>query len=243
VSTAAAKGPYVIDEFDAYTRVFREVRVWRWTSAGLAVVALFLVGLVVIQALQPPVVIVKDRTSTDPPTLAHPGDKPAVTATDAENFFLYVLRRRYGWESPTVMRDLDELHPLMTKEMGAAFAAFVNEPVAAPSARGQPADPEKRVPRVLSWMQTLVHNQVVLDRSAVDCRKGEPVNGVEQWYCRAFGVIETSLLGKPLGEAAAKRQRVEFRARFQPLPYDKRGVRLWGLGIAYLDTLDVTDTP
>lgn len=228
------------DEFDAYTRVFREVRFWRWVSLGASVLNLVLIFVILIQALQPPVVIVKDRSSSEAPSVIRSAEQPPVEVADAENFFIYVLRRRYGWESPTIMRDFEELHMLMTKEMGSAFAAYVNERIdpGTDKTGSTTTDPVTKMPRVFSWMKAMVRNSVSLDRADIECRKGEPVNGVDQWFCRGFGAIETMPMIKSMPEVAAERRRVEFRARFQPAPYDKSGVRIWGLGIAYLDALN-----
>ncbi len=225
---AAKQGLRLIDEFDAYTQVFRDAARWRRIALALGILVLALLFLVVVQAFRPPVVIVKDRTSSEKPDIIAGGAPPELATVDAENFFLYSLRRRYGWESLTLLRDFNELYELMTREMGAAFSTYVNEKVKV-GANGQ----EK--PRVLTWVESGIRNSVSLDRKSIECRKGEAVKGVDQWFCRGFGYIETQPMDGPAPEAAQIRKRVEFRSRFQPAPYDNR--RVFGFVIAYLDAL------
>lgn len=235
-------GERLVDEWDAYSRVFRDVTLWRRVSFALVGAVVLLLGVVVIQAMQPPVVIVKDRARAERPEIVTAGDIPSLTVEDAESFFLYTMRRRFGWESATIMRDWEELYGLMTSEMRTAFNAWANEPVdpATPSpSRGD----TKKEPRLLSYMGARVHNELSLHRDNVECRKGEAVHGIDQWYCRALGAIETMPMGVEVREAARVTKDVEFRARFQPAPYDKYGERLWGLGIAYLDAQSAGDSP
>lgn len=229
---SANKPPRLVDEFDAYTQVFRDAARWRWIALGLGVVALLLLFLLVVKSFQPPVVIVKDQTSSERPDVIVGGPTPALTPTDAENFFLYALRRRYGWESLTLLRDFNEIYELMTREMGTAFSAYVNEKV-------KPQGSTQEKPRVLTWVESGVRNSVALDRKNIECRKGEAVKGVDQWFCRGFGYIETQPMEGPVPEAAQIRKRVEFRARLQPAPYDNR--RVFGFVLAYLDALDAEE--
>lgn len=227
----------LLDEFDAYGRVFQENRRYRIREIILLVLVLLSGFAMVILALQPPVVVLKDSASYEPPVLAAIGTAPPIRDVDAKSFFIYSLRKRFGWESMTLMRDWDELHTLMTEQMRTAFASYANELVEAPEdpAAVAPGGSNK-VPRVHLWVEQMVRNEVTISRDDVECRKGEPVAGVEQWYCRAFGSIETTPLTVPLAEAVAVRRKVEFRGRFQPAPYSL--TRLWGLGIAYLDALE-----
>jgi hypothetical protein len=186
-----------------------------------------------VAALQPPTVIVKDNA--DPvakPVVLRPGDAPEIRAVDVESFFLYTLRLRYGWQSPTVLRDGEELYHMMTQEMASAYDAFLEQMV--PNKNAGPGG-DREVPRVKSWIQAMVRNEVSLDRAKVDCREGEQ----EQWYCRGFGAIETYPLVGKLPEGSAVRQKVEFRGRFQKAPYSSH--RLWGLGVAYVDAVNVEE--
>jgi hypothetical protein len=230
---ASKAGPRLVDEFDAYDKVFRDVKLWRAIALAMGVLALVMMLLVVAKSFQPPVVIVKDRTTSEKPDVVKGGLPPELTAIDAENFFIYALRLRYGWESLTILRDFNEIHDLMTTELGTAFAAYVNQRV-----KVGKDGPEK--PRVFTWMDSRVHNSVSLDRKAIVCDKGEPVKGVPQWYCRGFGFIEMQPLEGNLPETAQVRVRQEFRARFQPAPYDEHNV--FGFVIAYLDAVDPEET-
>lgn len=237
-ATTASALARLPDEFDAYARVFKENGRYRLRECiYLALLVLFALALVIV-SMQPPVVIVKDSTTSAPPVVVSTGVAPPIRELDAANFFLYVLRKRYGWESPTVVRDFEELHSLMTEEMRTAFVTYVNQPV---PATPRPSDPPAsgdapKLARVADWVRALVRNDVILPRDKIECRAGEAVAGVEQWYCRGFGVIETTPLAGGLAEATTVRRRVEFRARFQPAPYS--ATRLWGLGVAYVDALN-----
>ncbi|MFH1810566.1 MAG: hypothetical protein ABIJ09_17625 [Pseudomonadota bacterium] len=226
-------GSKLVDEFDAYSRVFRENS--RYRRREFFYLATILVCLVIagVAAMQPPVVIMKDATRpAEPPQLLTPGNAPEIRNIDAEAFFTYVVRRRYGWDSATVLRDLEEINLLMTPPMKAAFQGYVNG--------REPSDDDtvtatEHPSRVATWMKAMVKNTVALPRDDLECRHDE-VEGV--WYCHGFGWIDTFPMFAQLGQGLSERRRVEFRSKLLPFQYTEQ--KPWGMVIAYLDALDVT---
>jgi hypothetical protein len=76
---------------------------------GILVVAFLVVTLYSLWLFQrPPLVIVKDRISGEPPQVLTDVPDSPITVADARVFFINMLRLRYGWDSLTVARDLDE---------------------------------------------------------------------------------------------------------------------------------------
>ena len=93
--------PPLLDEYDAYGRVFAEnTRYRRREMFFYWPIILVFVVLFVIAALRPPMVIVKDRAiPPKAPALIRPGDKPPVTAEDVRAYLYYLILRRWGWSS------------------------------------------------------------------------------------------------------------------------------------------------
>lgn len=228
-----------LGEFDIAASLAKELRRARWREGillGLLVLVLF---FCVVLALRPPYVIDRDRPVGEQPQAIIPGEPPAIDEHDVAKFFIFTQRLRYGWDSATIVRDFEHLQMLMTKTMRKSFLAYVNGvPEDAKSAQEAGLlSGETHATRVQSWITEKVVNQISLTLADVDCRKGQ----YDQWYCRARGFIETTPLLLPVGEAVIQRRAVEFRARYKEAPYFKDDVRIWGLGIAYLDAVNVNE--
>ena len=228
--------PALVDEFDAYGRVFKEIARYRrreWFFGGLVVIfaASFL-----ISALQPPVVIVKDNTVHPPeaPKILRPGDAPPIRAVDVEKFFHYAVRRRWGWSSLTAMRDLDEVDTLLTPKMSAAFRAYVNAKVT-PEPTATNPNP-KPIFRVNKWIAARIDNRVSLPLDAVECIE-KPEEG---WFCQGFGRIETVPMAISGLEQIGEVRKVEFRAKIHPIRYSE-DLTPWGMVFSYLDAVNRDD--
>lgn len=223
-----------LPEFDIAAMMAAQLRRQRWREAGMVGLLLFMLLLYCVMALRPPYVIDRDRAVGKPPQIVVPGKPPPIEAHDAAKFFVFVQRLRYGWDSATVVRDFEHLQALMTKNMRTAFLKYVNSPPE-PADSQSPAVDERRLSRVQGWIAERVVNQLSLSIADVDCRQSSD----GEWLCRADGFIETLPLAVPTAQVVAVRRRVEFRAKFKEAPYFKDEVRIWGLGISYVDALNL----
>ena len=228
------KPPALVDEFDAYGRVFQEVARYRrreWFFGGLVVMFAL---LFLVSALQPPTVIVKDNIHPpEAPEILRPGNTPELRAVDVRTFFHYAVRRRWGWSSLSAMHDLEEVNALLTPEMSAAFRGYVNAKIT-PEPTAINPNP-KPIFRVNKWIAAKVDNRVSLPIDAVECLE-KPEEG---WFCQGFGNIETVPMAisglKQIGEV----RKVEFRAKIHPIRYSD--ITPWGMVISYLDAVNRDD--
>lgn len=225
----------LLDEFEAYDVVFLEnKRHRRREKLYVGAVLLFACGFL-LAGMKPPVVIVKDNLPEPAaPRILAQGEQPEVRQVDAESFFLYAVKRRWGWDSATVMRDLEEVNLMLTPQMRTAFQAHVNGVVEQEQEQGGIA--RTPVQRVTQWMQATVRNNVKLGRDRIQCKKGD---AEETWYCHGTGYIETSPLFEEMEQALTERRKVEFRAKIYPFRYTQ--ATPWGMIIGYLDAVDMSE--
>jgi hypothetical protein len=182
--------PKLPDPFEPFVALRRSVRVWQATSGALIGLSGLLAAGLVLTALRPPTVIVKERASAEPVLVSTSAPPPEITVADARNFFINMIRLRYGWTSLTVQRDLEDYLK-------------------------QCADDDEKIPRLQSWIRGGVANHLALPQTLdqVDCKTADGV-----WHCKMqASLIMEHLIPTP-GERPVSRA-VTFVATLLPVPH------------------------
>lgn len=218
------------DEFDAHANVYKARRLWMRIAFVEAAVVLLLIAVNISIILRQPYVLQRPLRLGDKPILLKAGRDAPITTRDLEDFFLYALRLRYGWDAMTVFSDWDELSELSVKEYQAFLNAFAAKPIEDPEV------PNTTTPRYLVFMKSRLANEVALARDAMQCGAAEPVNDVVQYYCRGFGAIVSTPFDKDGNALPPIRKEVEFSGRFQPAYITLTEPQIWGLSVAHLDS-------
>jgi hypothetical protein len=113
-----------------------------------------------------------DRTTAAPVVVSTSGAEPEQTVTDVRNFFLQMVRLRYGWTSLTVERDLDEYLRQCYGEHRRLERARLEAPVE--------GEGDATVPRLQSWIRAGIAQHLTLPDSLeeISCKTAEGV-----WHC------------------------------------------------------------
>lgn len=202
---------------------------------GVLAVAFLVVSLYSLWLFQrPPLVIVKDRISGEPPQVLTDVTDSPITVADARVFFINMLRLRYGWDSLTVARDLDEFDAnCYTPQRNANYKQF----------RAQiPIDP-KRPQETRSLIETYqadaVRNTVVMPEriERIGCK--QDTGNAHVWRCKLRSRIITESLLVDGGKATRNVPTLFSGTLVSPgvhtmaVPY--------GLRVAEMSAIDLTE--
>jgi hypothetical protein len=188
--------PLLADPFEAQHRVYQDKARWQLVCAGLGVLSAVLAVCVVLLALRPPTVIIKDRLQGQAPELRVGEVTPAITQADARIFFLNMLKLRFGWDSLTVSRDMEVFLGQCYRDQRQVEMGHLRELVATSEA----ADASKK-PRLAAWAGASIANTLLLPEQLEDI-KCEKKDGI--WHCSLQGSIVTQSLSPPFKQPAPK---------------------------------------
>lgn len=202
--------PRRADPFEAYHTVYRDKARLQWTVLGLVASQIILIFALVVVAMRPARVIIKDRIDGHLPQLSVTEAAPAVTQTDARWFFINMVRLRFGWDSLTVERDMRTYLGQCVAEQRALEMGHLQTLQASDAPTKQP--PRSRLQ---GWVVANIQNTLVLpdDLEAVSCRAQ---NGL--WHCYMQASIVTQSLGYP-NTVRAPPARVAFLATLLEVPH------------------------
>ncbi|HET6343395.1 MAG TPA: hypothetical protein VFH51_00630 [Myxococcota bacterium] len=198
--------PLALNPFEPYQQAQRSRRRWQVLCGVLASVVAAQWGYIVMRAER---VIIKDRIHGAPPVVARAEADPPITVDDARGFFLNMLKLRHGWDSMTVIRDLDAYASQCISEQRAFERAYLGELVA-PDAEA----PEKKVPRKQHWVTAQIKNTLVLP-DALDDVHCQAVQG-GTWNCYVKATVVTQKLFPPYLPVPAQK-RSAFVANLLPV--------------------------
>jgi hypothetical protein len=133
----------VADPSDPYYNVHFDKRLAQFAAAVEFAVILVLVAVIVLQAQRPHDIIIKDRLFADAPVVTRAEHNPDRTAADARVFFINMLKLRHGWDSMTLLRDLDTFKSQCVADQREFEQRFLDEPIAP-----NPEEPKRTIPRV-----------------------------------------------------------------------------------------------
>ncbi len=189
--------PLLADPFESQHQVYRDKARWQIACAVQAVMLALLAMAVVLLALRPPTVIIKDRVQGDAPVLSVGAVEPPITQADARVFFVNMLKLRVGWDSLTVSRDMQTYLGQCYRDQRMAEAMHMQElvPVGEQGTEKQP--------RLTAWATALITNTLVLPEQFddVQCTKKDGI-----WHCSVQGSIVTQNLAPPFKSPAPKQE-------------------------------------
>jgi hypothetical protein len=129
-------------------------------------------------SVKPPTTIVLDRRSDLPPQVFTTSEPPPFAIEDARNFFINMVKLRYGWSSTTVARDISEFQRFSLEQQRLADDRYFSESVEVP---GDAYRAKKRRMAMLS--EAGIQNQILLPSTMdqVAC-----VHDADKtaWHCR-----------------------------------------------------------
>jgi len=165
----------IADPFALYHAPLASARRWRATCVALALLVALLGAALAVASVRPPTVIVYDRSAPESLRIARVPQGVPVTQADARLFFSHMLQLRYGWDSLTVKRDLEQFlggcyRPAREREL-----AFLRAAVAA-------NERERPISRLSDYMRQSVSHRLVLpaELDQIDCRRR---GARQQWDC------------------------------------------------------------
>lgn len=186
--------PHIPDPFEVFHSVHRDKRLWQFIAATLLATTLSLVGMLAVVAARHPIVIVKDRLSGAPPIIVRGPATPEPTVTDAQVFFLNMLRLRYGWDSLTVERDMEAFRRQCHSGQRQFERRYLDEMVT--SGDGvESSTQSERVPRKMHWVKSQIRNQLIGPAALEDiaCQWTDE----QIWHCHTRATVVTQKLFPP----------------------------------------------
>lgn len=188
--------PLLADPFENQHRVYRDKTRWQLFCAGLGVLSITLAACVVLLALRPPTVIIKDRLQGQAPELSVGAVEPAITAADARIFFINMLKLRFGWDSLTVSRDMQTFLGQCYRDQRHVEMAHLSEPVSA-----DVGGDAQKLPRLSRWAEASISNTLVLPEQleSIRCLKKDGI-----WHCHVQASVVTQSLTPPFRHPAPK---------------------------------------
>jgi hypothetical protein len=175
--------------------------IMNWVLSGLCIVLGCALAVSVVMhnllAAKPPTTIVVDRCSELPPQVFTTAGAQPFAVQDARNFFINMVKLRYGWSSTTVGRDIGLLQTFSMEQQRIADDRYFSEEVEVPGAY------HAKKTRMMMLAEGSIQNHLVLPQNMdeVQCQN-EPENLA--WHCRIklkllteYGQVETGQAVKP----------------------------------------------
>jgi hypothetical protein len=209
--------PFELDPFDGQRQAHRDKVRWMTCCAAAMGLNLILVAVVALLGLRPPFVIIKDRLAGEVPSVRSAAVDPPIELTDARLFFINMLKLRFGWDSLSVARDLQNFLGQCYRDQRQLEAvhlhALVDDPLADAQAAGDSdddGDEVPRVPRLQAWARAGIANTLLFSDNLEDIacvKKGHA------WHCHTQATVVTQQLSPPLLSPALQ-QTLAFVATF-----------------------------
>ena len=173
--------PEQFDPFEPYHAVFVDKKRLQWFLAGAMGLNTLLVLVLLIVAMRPVHVIVKDRITGAQPVLRQTAVAPAITATDARIFFVNMLKLRFGWDSEHLDRDMRTYLGQCLKEQRTRELAYLRQSV--------PHAGQGHVSRMQAWQAAQLHNTLVWPQEVDDTVCSPGPQGL--WQCEITAQLVT----------------------------------------------------
>ena len=202
--------PLLADPFEVHRRVFIDKTRWQMVCAAQTLVILVMTVALVLLAVRPPAVIVKDRLHGEPAILKIAAEEPAIDEVDARIFFINMLKLRFSWDSLTVARDMRAYLDQCYRDQREVESIHLRELV-----EQQLGGSDDKIPRLAFWAKARIANTLVLPEHIDDvkCLKKDTI-----WHCNVDGSIITQNLGVPFMQPPAA-QKSTFVATLLEVPH------------------------
>jgi hypothetical protein len=179
------------DPFSSQQRVYRI----NWVLASLlglqTVVMLGCIYVIVVLAIRPPTVVVKDHVNGCAPKVIEASTQSEITAMDAKVFLIDMLKLRFEWNSATVTESMRAYKQHSMKEHRDAMTEFLQDTIPV-----DPKYPEVKLPRLGVWVQSRIRRTLVLPETMdrIECTRASADELEDAWHCRTKAQMITSPL-------------------------------------------------
>jgi hypothetical protein len=179
------------DPFSSQQRVYRI----NWILASLlgvqTVVMLGCIYVIVVVAVRPPTVVVKDHVNGCAPKVVEASTQQEITAMDAKVFLIDMLKLRFQWNSATVTESMRAYKRNSMESHSNAMSDYLQEPIPV-----DPKYPEVKLPRLGVWVQSRIRRTLVLPETMdrIECTPTSADGLEDAWHCTTKAKMITSPL-------------------------------------------------
>jgi hypothetical protein len=205
----APKSSTAPDQFEVLGELVRRGRRAWLLNLVFGVVALLSLLVAFLSFSRPLPVVFRPDSPDQKAQLVVASSDQKIREIDAKRFFVNMTELVHGWDSSTVLQQMQKATLLMTTAQRLRLVAEMNSVAEVP----KEINPEGRGTRIDSFIGAKIRNEVEIDWDSLRCTEAPGA-----WHCKAKVTINTQpLLGLPIDNPKLKRT-LSIKASFKPVP-------------------------
>lgn len=199
------------DQFEVFNELARARRFGRVMNVLAMLIALFSMFIAFVAFLRPVLVVDRSSNPLEPARIVTAGDA-SIREVDAQRFFINTATLLYGWDSLSVVDNLNTKAPyVMTELWRARFRSELQTMVVVPTEY----DASGKMSQLSSYIAAKVRNEIDVDLATIKCAESAET---KLWSCKGKVTRRIQPLFGPPVDDPKLLKRLIIRATFKPVP-------------------------